>query len=470
MFDLFKMFESKTAKKDKIAELLRTDKELLEKFEQAYSKAPIDDGYMNAKDMAYMKGHSLPVPQEMTGLKEKIVDELLHGTKVFKYTRKSSSTALSVINKQLPSTLVTNHELAMYPIELRPELTGNMMKKDVPGNSYEALLDNYISMNEAKDPKTKKQFYHMFRQGLDILDVDPVVYEMLSCNKNSMGNWLPAMIPAVEKEGFFSIPDTTIVKVPITMLQLTRLDYMDHNRITLDIVDEWAQAAFGLEADKHYFIKTGTYSSKFDFRNAKITDPKEVMEIGEYLLFIHTQAVSMAHHDLTGRRPVMYGVSTTNEWVVREFIEDEDDEKLTIYHGLPLHTEYRVFVDFDTDEVLGIHPYWDPEVMKQRFGHAEDSDDPDMVHDYITYSAQEEKLMSRYNANKDAVVEHVKKFLPDVELSGQWSIDIMQNGDKFWFIDMALAENSAFYDETVPVDKRIPTEENWIPMIPELNK
>lgn len=40
----------------------------------------------------------------------------------------------------------------------------------------------------------------------------------------------------------------------------------------------------------------------------------------------------------------------------------------------------------------------------------------------------------------------------------------MQNGEDFWFIDMALAENSAFY-ECVPECLRKPVEENWLPKI-----
>ena len=73
--------------------------------------------------------------------------------------------------------------------------------------------------------------------------------------------------------------------------------------------------------------------------------------------------------------PCIYGVSTTNEWIVREFIKDKENNG-QIYHGLPLHTEYRVFIDFDTDEVIGISPYWEPELMKKRFSKNEDSNDP----------------------------------------------------------------------------------------------
>lgn len=60
---------------------------------------------------------------------------------------------------------------------------------------------------------------------------------------------------------------------------------------------------------------------------------------------------------------VVYGVSSNNEWVVRDFVDDVEDNP-TIYNGLPLHTEYRVFVDFDTEEIIGIAPYWEPSVMK----------------------------------------------------------------------------------------------------------
>mgnify|MGYP000902759915 CR=1 FL=1 len=80
--------------------------------------------------------------------------------------------------------------------------------------------------------------------------------------------------------------------------------------------------AFDLDVNKKYFVKTGTYSSKFDFRNALVQGEQEVRELGEYLLFIHFQALQMAS-PLT--QPIIYGVSTTNEWVVREFIEDVEN-------------------------------------------------------------------------------------------------------------------------------------------------
>ena len=73
--------------------------------------------------------------------------------------------------------------------------------------------------------------------------------------------------------------------------------------------------------------------------------------------------------------------------------------------------------------------------------------------------------MGRYHKHKERVAAEVEAILPDIQLPGQWSIDIMQNGEDFWIIDMALAENSAFAD-CIPEGKRSPLEENWIPKLP----
>ena len=82
----------------------------------------------------------------------------------------------------------------------------------------------------------------------------------------------------------------------------------------------------------------------------------------------------------------IYGVSTTTEWVVRDFIKDKENNP-KIYEGLPLHTEYRAFVDFETKEILGITPYWDEKVMKDNFSSKENEKDPHKMHDYIIFSA-----------------------------------------------------------------------------------
>ncbi len=455
-----------------IAELLKTDVDALSAFESAYAAHALADDSVddkdffeiNAKQAAEMhmgipadKCDGLGNESEVHVIISRIVEELISITPVWSYDGKNCHYERAL--KREPDHPVTNEDLKRIPEPLRPKLTGSLMQVEIRQPSCFSLLETYQMYQKEKNPDKKQNLYGMFRQGLDLLDLDPVTYEMIGTNPMSMGHWLPQIAEAARHQDFFKIPKTTVIKVPPPMLQLTRLDYYSMNRTTLDIVDRYCGKVFNLDEEKEYFIKTGTYSSKFDFRNAHVHGAREVRELGEYLLFIHHQALMMSG---PFNNRCIYGASTTNEWVVREFIQDKENNP-AIYKGLPLHTEYRVFVDFDAKEILGMNPYWDPEVMKQRLGNGPDADNPHNVHDYITYLAHEETLMKRYHCNKDAVLRHVEDLLQDVEgLSGQWSLDIMQNGEDFWIIDMALAANSAL-NECVPKEKIKKTEENWIP-------
>lgn len=91
--------------------------------------------------------------------------------------------------------------------------------------------------------------------------------------------------------------------------------------------------------------------------------------------------------------------------------------------------------------------------------------DPDAYHDYCTYSVAEEKLMKRYEENKERVLDHILNIVRCNErMHGQWSMDIMQNENDFWFIDMATASASAL-NERIPKGKLKKMKENWIPEI-----
>ena len=448
--------------KDAIAALLQTTPEALQAFEQEYEKVtqehiPEDIFDMNAKQAAEQHEGIIPNDCPVQPIIDRIVKELLAITPTWCYDGKVVSTTEGTLFEAFDP--VTNEEIKRLPETLRPQLTGHLVMKDIKEPAYLELIRTWQQMKQTSDPRFKRQLYGHFRQGLDMLDLDSVMYEMLGTNPNSMGYWLPRLIDTITTQTMFRVPKTTIFKVPLPMLQLSRLSYETLTRTTLDIVDQFVFQLCHLDENASYFIKTGTYSNKFDFRNVKITTPKEVRELGEYLVFIQHYASMMAG---PLNNVSIYGVSTTNEYVVREFIEDAENNP-TIYHGLPLHTEYRVFVDFDTKEILGINPYWDPKTMKERFDHAEDSNDPDKIHDSIIYRMHEPILMQRYEANKDHVLAEVQKLLNhQTQMHGQWSLDIMQNGTDFWFIDMALAANSAL-KECIPAGKLKPVAENWIP-------
>lgn len=453
--------------KDAIAELLKVSPEALAAFEDSYRKGVLDNGPISDNFFEVnAKQASIDIRREdldarLKALNDRIINELLAQADIMEYDGEGIAFYPPKTSIADGTPLVTASEINSLPVSVRPQLSGFLMKKDTAGDDSSAtVLSNYVLWLKERDPEKKKWLYGFFRQGLDILDLDGLLYEMLGTNPNSMSYWLPSLADAVHKTGFFRIPKTKIMRVPLTLLQLTRLDYSTLTPGTMDIVDRFCFQAFGLDESKDYFIKTGTFSSKYDFRNAKVTGAKEVRELGEYLLFIQHQAVMMAG---PLAQPGIYGVSTTNEWVVREFIEDVENNPC-IYKGLPLHTEYRVFVDADEKKVLGMNPYWDPEVMKQRFGYETDAANPHQVHDYIIYKAHENTLMGRYYKDGGRVRTEINRLLPFLDLPGQWSIDVMQNGDDFWIIDMALAENSAL-KECVPVGLLRHREENWLPLL-----
>jgi hypothetical protein len=440
---------------NKIADNLQTTPEVLQEFEKKYQSIinePEDHLFgRNAKQAAQLNKTNIPEitdPEFLQTTMNNIEKELL--------AIHNGDYMLEDFSNQ--NKLISRETLKQIPEKLRPQLTGTLIFASFDTLNYPLIFEMLKKYQE--NPKKNRQMYHTFRQGLEIMDLDPVIYETLGMNKNTMGYWFPAIKQAVDKHHFFKIPETKIIKVPLPILQLTRMEYQELTPSTLKIVDDFCMKAFDLDVNKNYFIKTGTFSSKYDFRNAKVTGEKEVRELGEYLLFITWQTVQMAS---PLSRPCTYGAATTNEWVVREYIPDKENNPC-IYKGLPLHTEYRIFVDFDTDEILGINPYWDPDIMKTRFEKGATEGNPHDTHDYIIYKKHEPILMKRYNENKETIVHHIKELLPDTNLTGQWAIDIMQNQDDFWLIDMSLAENSAL-NHCVPKDKFKKSKENWIPKL-----
>lgn len=457
MFDLFKNLKSKSilsdlspkrsyskAELDTLALLIKNNSVRQSAFESAYeeveSKLETPNlAQQNAQKQIAKSDKLVDLTSETEEVVKKIVEELVSQTIIW--------------DSEVGDVLALPNPIQHYEKEVAPKLekqlgvqfTGYLAKQDVPEPSGKTLLSLYKRYVETRN----MHFYHTFRQGLDILDIDELLYRLLHLDPNAMSNWLLPIKQVVDKTRFFKIPKTRIIKVPLTLLQSTRVyEFQDLNPLSLGIINQYAQKVFDLDLEKDFFIKTGTFSSKFDFRNAKVTKGQEVSELGSYLWFIQHQASQFAS---PLNNQVVYGVSSNNEWVVREFIEDKEDNP-TIYNGLPLHTEYRVFVDFDTKEIIGISPYWEPSVMKDHFLDLGSLNDVQKQHDYINYINHEETLMKRYEENKDLVVSEVSKLLKDCKLKGQWSIDIMQNGSDFWLIDMARASESAL-SECVPKEK-----------------
>lgn len=424
---------------EKAVKIFKNSKEKFEEFEEFYKKnvlTEIPENYfeVNSRQATDKVATAGEIDYELV---KRIVDELADGTRLIEI--KNSK----VIEKTLTcenNPITDINELIELDKEKQVQFTKNFSKFDIsPVESLKTLM--FFA----------KHNYGMFRGGLETLDLSPTLYKILDNNMNQMGYWLPK----VAEISPFKIPDTKILKVPLSLLQLGRVfEYSELTPTTFKIINEYCKKVFELDLNGTYFIKNGVFSSKFDFRNAKVTTPQEVAELGQYLFYIHQQACQMA--SLLNNKSI-YGCSTTTEWVVREYIESPAKE--TIYMGLPLNTEYRIFVDFDKKIILSDNQYWNKEVMNKRFEENRNGHD---MHDIITYNMASERLEKTYNENIDKVKEMVQELLNNnIEMTGQWSVDIMQVENDFYLIDMALAENSFYYD-SVPKELRKPTTERWL--------
>lgn len=423
-----------------IVELFKNSEQQFNKFEDFYKNnilTEISDNYFEINSRQASENITVNDYGIDYELVDRVVNELVDGTELIEV--KNNNLIVKTLKYEF-EPIKDLSVLEKIDKNKQVQFTKNLTKYDIPQyDSIELLLS------------LAKMDYNMFRGALETLDISPVLYQILSCNKNSIGYWLPKIVGI----SGFKIPNTKIIKVPLSLLQLGRVfEYNQITPTTFEIINRYCQKVFELDLDKSYFIKNGVYSSKFDFRNAKVTIPKEVKELGQYLFYIHQQACQMAN--LLNNINI-YGCGTTNEWVVREYIESPVKEK--IYMGLPLNTEYRIFVDFDRKTILSSNQYWDKEVMNKRFKENRNNHD---VHDMITFNIALERLEKTYNENIHKVKDMVQELLNNnIEMKGQWSIDIMQIKNEFYLIDMALAENSYYYDR-VPKELRKPMGEDWL--------
>lgn len=180
-------------------------------------------------------------------------------------------------------------------------------------------------------------------------------------------------------------------------------------------------------ADK-LFIKTGVFSGKFDFNNrCRVLKDGN---LGEQFLNIFYEAL-------------MVSAETSREIVFRQFIETELDRP-SIYNGMKLNTEFRAFIDFDRNRLLGVFNYWDTATMLSTLRGEE----------LKIYKTVYKNIETDFNKLMPKLINHIKNDcnIEKSELEGTWSVDFLWDGKKFWMIDMALAKQSYYYDKVMEAD------------------
>ena len=301
-----------------------------------------------------------------------------------------------------------------------------------------ALLERH---REPTDPEARSRIEALLSRIMSVSDLTPQLYSQFANNPNSIANWFPALHASIEAAPGtpLSTPRTRILRLPIELAQFMRVEYQDTNQVSRQAFNEVVFSGLGLADDQTYFLKTGTFSSKFQFANARCAEPREA---GEYLQVVNNLAM-------------MLGAGSTVDICARDYIEPMEGTP-TIYGGMPLRCEFRAFVDLDDLRLMGVVPYWHPSVMVKALALADDAAGLGHIRgDRPVYEAEEPRLTAEFHRLLPAVSGAVGSLVPELatRLSGAWSLDIMADRGTLYAIDMAVLPESALVDQLLVTDE-----------------
>lgn len=237
---------------------------------------------------------------------------------------------------------------------------------------------------------------------------------------NRIGNWLN-IFKSTDK---IHIPKTSIVKVPRDVVTAFFLDKGEKDK---EIIKEWIVNGFipilnrDFKGAKTVFMKNGCYSGKFFFNNACKLDDFSIDNILNHILEIEEISLS---NDIMG----------DIEFAIREYIEPSNN--VTIYNGMPLRPEIRVFYDFDQHKYLYYAYYWEYNYMTDNLE----------GEDLVTFKEYYPKLDSLYKDMIKNDIPNIVNYLNEIDFKGIWSVDFLKEKDKVYLIDIAQAFRSAYWN------------------------
>lgn len=263
-----------------------------------------------------------------------------------------------------------------------------------------------LSINEEEVLKGFREYFDSFKDDL-----------------NNFSYWEPK----VENCGI-EVPESVIIPVPVEIGQAFFMVRPDED---FEKVYEWVKKDV-MPCLKEIpgtgpfvFVKNGTFSNKYCFRDCKVQ--RNAHELACSIININYDAL-------------LVGAGGISELVIREFIEFNHGLTPTIYQGMPLRTEFRVFYDFDKRKVLYSVNYWD-------YDYCHEAISRDFT-DKIIYESHWPHLKQSFEKRKEDVELMISDSMEDVEMTGIWSVDVMWSDEEeeYYLIDMAIAARSAYWD------------------------
>lgn len=152
---------------------------------------------------------------------------------------------------------------------------------------------------------------------------------------------------------------------------------------------------------------------------------------------------------------MLVGCPLSKDIIVREFVKTSY-ERPSIYDGMKLNTEFRLFYDFDTKQVITTVNYWDYDTMVSNLhdGVQLGPDGESYCYDKTTFLSCGKEIEADFDEKRSELEKLAAAFLKNVAgLFGKWSVDFMWDGTDYVLIDMAKAESSAYYDKMLAAQK-----------------
>jgi len=247
------------------------------------------------------------------------------------------------------------------------------------------------------------------------------MYEDEKKNRNNFSYWFNKIIcNDVIRE--FLIPKSTIVQIPFHIWSIFELDAVS---VEMDKLQNFVNTSLipKMGSQYQYFVKNACFSDKFSYNNC-VTNKLRILD----------SFTSICYSALC------LGANGNTEFIIRDYIGYDYKKYATIYSGLPLRCEIRVFYDADKKQLLYPVNYWDYDYVFPNLRERTDQ---------IVFKTIWPELQETYKKYEDIVCSKVEKAFKTVDLDGKWSIDIMidESNDwpSFYLIDMATAETSAYW-------------------------
>lgn len=298
--------------------------------------------------------------------------------------------------------------------------------------------------DDIKDVLSKKDFNIILEKTKNMLkdiDFDKLKQNDYDFDRNypeNFSNWYPNILDF----GKFSHVD--IINNQIFTLKemeafervdnIDNVDWNEINQILKPTLDK-------MKPLRLYSMKNGCFSDKFNFEISTVTKDTLPRKLWELNYDSH-----------------MFETGGHTELVIRELIPFDNREYMTIYNGMPLRTEVRVFYNMDTKNIEYMMDYWDYDYCNQHISNKNDNLIFNIFHNKIEVPSMIEHKLE-YNTVCQLICNAIDTLKFSNWFTGIWSIDFMyvREKAKIYLIDMARGFRSAMWDidKLTPVTKEM---------------